>query len=120
MKVDTAALAVSEDGGLSQLITQMPSMSAWSIQSLGLPSLFSPGAGSHLERPLGPWCFAARTYTSLKLNRRMAAIQWLMVAFSYMSGLLSMPLINWASISTIRLATPMRYRCMAHRAQKSL
>src|SRR6266850_5510851 len=77
----------------SQLTTQTLRESTWSTQSSGSSSSSSPGAGSHLERPSGPRCLSAGMWTSLKSNKRMAAIQQLMAAFGWMSGLRSMPLI---------------------------
>src|SRR6267154_2949653 len=81
-------------------------------------TLFSDEGGL-LERPSTPLCLAAGTCTSLKENRSIPAIHRLMVALGCVSGLLIIPLIYFASTSTVRFDIPKMNTRIARRARKS-
>ena len=60
------------------------------------------------------------TYLNLKSNNNMLAIHLLIVAFGYMSGLLTMPLMYTVSISTTKFFTLIMYNYTALNALNNL
>jgi len=67
----------------------------------------SPEAWGRQESPSAPVCLSAGMWTSSKSKRRMAEIHRFIASLGWRVGLLIMPLMNLASISTISFLTPM-------------
>ena len=89
-----------------------------SIQSLksSSGSGSSPSCGLCLDNPSGLWCVAG-TWTSSKWNISIETIHLLILAEGMMSRFLSIPLINFASTSTIKIWMLIRYNLSCGRAQ---
>ena len=82
----------------------------WSIQSSKLSSIssWSPGCGQCLDNLSGPW-YDPGTCTKVKWNMKIDTIHQFMLAEGAISGFDSIPLIYFASTSTIRLQMPIKY-----------